>query len=317
MKYNVLFVILALLLCATAVAAQKPTYGHFVYLPMVVGSSNTTLRPTLVAPTATYTEIFVPIPTPSMTPTPTPGTAILPTSTPTLLMPIETLTPIPTPTSTAMPTSMPPSPTNTPTQTPQPISCPVQFDFDDGYESTYTLAFPILNRHGCTGTANIVPSFVGKSGFMTRDQILTLYHAGWAIGSHSMTHPYLTKITSERVEYEVGGSLAWLNGLGVETNYFAVPYNSYNNNIMAVICSYYDRARISWPNEINQAGADTCIRKSVFTISSTTVEELEAWVDQAIEIEGELILGFHRIDESGVYNWSSGQLEEIVEYITK
>jgi len=197
----------------------------------------------------------------------------------------------------------------------QSTSCPVQFDFDDGYETTYTVAYPILSTHGCTGTVNIVPSFVGEPGYMTRNQILSLYEAGWTIGSHSMSHPFLTEITSERLEYEVGASLAWLNGLGLKQNYFAVPYGNYDDEVVAVICSYYKHSRISWPNEINPSGTDTCIRKAVFTTASTTVEELALWVDRAIEEEGGLILGFHQIDEEGEYNWTSYQLEAIVEYV--
>lgn len=79
---KLLFVVLALLLCAGLVVAQEPIYDHFVYLPMVAGGSGTvvpteTPEPTETAtpttePTLTPTETLIPSETPTMTPTPTP-----------------------------------------------------------------------------------------------------------------------------------------------------------------------------------------------------------------------------------------------------
>lgn len=97
MKRKVLFIVLALLLCATLVLAQEPIYDHFVYLPVVIGGSGVrptpapptvtpTVRPTLPPPTVTPVPTKTPIPTeaPTVTPTATPsGTVVLPTLTPT------------------------------------------------------------------------------------------------------------------------------------------------------------------------------------------------------------------------------------------
>ena len=87
---KLLFVVLALLLCATLVYASEPIYDHFVYLPAVVGGSGGVATPT---PTVTATPTIEPTatlgPPPTDTPpwtstsTPTPGTVVLPTVTPT------------------------------------------------------------------------------------------------------------------------------------------------------------------------------------------------------------------------------------------
>ena len=51
MKRKVLFIVLALLLCATLVSAQTIIFDHFVFLPVVIGPSAPTLTPT---PVPTY-----------------------------------------------------------------------------------------------------------------------------------------------------------------------------------------------------------------------------------------------------------------------
>ena len=43
---KLLFVVLVLLFCVTLVMAQEPIYDHFTYLPLVVGGSTPTPRPT-------------------------------------------------------------------------------------------------------------------------------------------------------------------------------------------------------------------------------------------------------------------------------
>lgn len=57
MKRKGLFIVLAILLCATLVVAQEPVYDHFMYLPAVHSE---------IPPTPTFT------PTPTHTPTPVP-----------------------------------------------------------------------------------------------------------------------------------------------------------------------------------------------------------------------------------------------------
>ncbi|MGZ9222662.1 MAG: polysaccharide deacetylase family protein, partial [Anaerolineales bacterium] len=69
---------------------------------------------------------------------------------------------------------------------------PVVLTFDDGGETTYTTAQPIMQRYGFTGTAYIVYNYIGIPRYMNADQIRALYASGWEIGSHSLSHVDLT-----------------------------------------------------------------------------------------------------------------------------
>jgi len=194
----------------------------------------------------------------------------------------------------------------------------VSITFDDGYESTYTEAFPILKKYGYSATVYVITDLVGKPGYMTREQLRELADAGWEIGSHTTSHPHLTELTPCEVELELATSKAWLAGAGFKVESFATPYGEYNDEVLELVDKYYVFHRTSWPRGINpiplgEGGRLTL--KSVWTDSTTTVEEVEEWINQAREERGWLLLAFHRIGESGEYNWEPGQLEEVMSYL--
>ncbi len=44
---------------------------------------------------------------------------------------------------------------------------PIVITFDDGFESTYTIAYPIMQQYGIVGTVYVVPSWIGSPGYLT------------------------------------------------------------------------------------------------------------------------------------------------------
>ena len=74
--------------------------------------------------------------------------------------------------------------------------------FDDGCESDYIHAFPVLLELGFRATFFIVPSLVGSTGFATWTQLREMVAAGMEIGSHSLTHPFLHRCSHEQIHRE-------------------------------------------------------------------------------------------------------------------
>ena len=69
---------------------------------------------------------------------------------------------------------------------------PILLTFDDGSETIYTTALPIMQKYGFTGTSYIVYNYVGIPAYMSADQIHALDTVGWEIGSHGLSHIDLT-----------------------------------------------------------------------------------------------------------------------------
>lgn len=113
---------------------------------------------------------------------------------------------------------------------------PIIITFDDGWGSQFTYAFPILQKHHYTATFFVFTNPIGRHGFLTWGQLRTLRNAGMTIGSHSRSHPFLTKITPEALWKEIHDSKTTLERhLGIVVHQFAYPFGIYNPEIVALV----------------------------------------------------------------------------------
>jgi peptidoglycan/xylan/chitin deacetylase (PgdA/CDA1 family) len=118
----------------------------------------------------------------------------------------------------------------------------VVINLDDGYRSTYEIAYPILKKHGFTAGLFIYTDFIGASAnALTWDQLLKMKEDGFEIGSHSISHCDLTKKREgedeeqyvKRVKRELVLSKRMIDDkLNQNTTYFAFPYGAYNHRIL-------------------------------------------------------------------------------------
>jgi peptidoglycan/xylan/chitin deacetylase (PgdA/CDA1 family) len=60
---------------------------------------------------------------------------------------------------------------------------------------------------------------------MNWDEVKQLYEEGHDIGSHSMDHLDLNKLSTKDLEYEIGESKECLEDHGMEVTSFAYPFN--------------------------------------------------------------------------------------------
>ena len=75
--------------------------------------------------------------------------------------------------------------------------------FDDGYEETHTIAWPLLKRFGFPATVFVTPGEVGLPGFATWEQVRAMAQDGITIGSHTMHHSYLPLLQPDRLPEEL------------------------------------------------------------------------------------------------------------------
>jgi peptidoglycan/xylan/chitin deacetylase (PgdA/CDA1 family) len=109
---------------------------------------------------------------------------------------------------------------------------PIVLTFDDGSETTYTTALPIVQRYHFTGVSYIVYNYVGITSYMDTDQIRALYAAGWEIGSHSLSHVDLTARPDRQMDEIVQSRRQLESLLGVPVLSFAYPFGAYNSDAL-------------------------------------------------------------------------------------
>lgn len=126
--------------------------------------------------------------------------------------------------------------------------------FDDAYRSVLELAFPVLERFGLPGTVFVPTGFADTTtpmswpGIehwlggphehelipMSWEQLRRLHAAGWEIGSHSVSHPHLTRLGDAQLEAELRGSrLACAAGTGERCASIAYPYGDVDGRVAA------------------------------------------------------------------------------------
>jgi len=66
----------------------------------------------------------------------------------------------------------------------------VALTFDDGYESVYTTAFPMLRKRGWPFTVFVTTDYVGGEGYLDWPQLREMAATDAGIGNHTRAHPY-------------------------------------------------------------------------------------------------------------------------------
>jgi len=120
--------------------------------------------------------------------------------------------------------------------TPLPTK-PIIISFDDGWGDQFEYAFPILKKYHYAAIFFVFTNPIGTHGFLTWDNLRTLRDAGMTIGSHTRSHPYLTKIVNPTTLWnEIYESKKVLEkNLGVTIDEFAYPFGKYNATTTAMV----------------------------------------------------------------------------------
>ena len=107
---------------------------------------------------------------------------------------------------------------------------PILLTFDDGSETIYEHALPIMQRYSFKGVSYIVYNYIGTKNYMSADQIRAVYAAGWEVGSHGLSHMDLTAHPSRQMDEIVESRRRLAALLGIPILSFAYPFGAYDSD---------------------------------------------------------------------------------------
>jgi peptidoglycan/xylan/chitin deacetylase (PgdA/CDA1 family) len=105
----------------------------------------------------------------------------------------------------------------------------IAITFDDGCETDLLTAAPILRDARFNATFYITAGWLGRPGHLSAAQLKELFHQGFEIGCHSMTHAYLTDLDDSELHRETSDAKAMLEDvIGKPVDHFSCPGGRYD-----------------------------------------------------------------------------------------
>lgn len=180
--------------------------------------------------------------------------------------------------------------------------------FDDGWQDTYTNAYPILAAQGFKGVSYVVSDFVqgNDPNYMRKSSLDILYNAGWDISNHSQNHERYDPASIFNASYmknSIKNCLDFLLGCGYERSarFYCYPDGKFDDELIAMIKEIgIVSARTTITGFIAEPPPDLLKLKTACIGHDTTFgtglsSDIKASIDKAISSGETMAIMMHRV----------------------
>ena len=211
----------------------------------------------------------------------------------------------------------------------------VLITFDDVFKNVVTYGVPILKANNQQGTLYVTSGLVGNTGYVTEDDLIAAYDAGWAVCNHFNIHTVnLNDIPVSQLINGLNACRDYLNSLGLTKGSNHVAYVGGHGSTLPTA----QTEQILIDNGYQTATTDTqagLFYKNVYRnkyeytrvllAKGVSYAAIEAKVDSVIADGGTLMLYGHDIDptdesllvntETNSNQWGIGKVRALSNYI--
>ena len=136
--------------------------------------------------------------------------------------------------------------------------------FDDGYRDNFLYAYPLLREHNLPATIFLIASYIGTDKtlenpgakrakdyqFLSWEEVKDMRRYGISFGSHTFTHPLLTRISRDKAVYEIRESKALLEEkIGAPIEFFCYPSGDFNEETKGIVVNSGYRGAVITPSK--------------------------------------------------------------------
>jgi peptidoglycan/xylan/chitin deacetylase (PgdA/CDA1 family) len=116
---------------------------------------------------------------------------------------------------------------------------PIVLTFDNGYQSQYTNALPVLKQLGWVADENMqLTGLPPSQGGLTNQQITTLVADGWELDTQGISHAQLTSLDASELYDQVSVARHEIQQrFHVPVNWFCYPSGDYNATVIDAVKS--------------------------------------------------------------------------------
>lgn len=197
----------------------------------------------------------------------------------------------------------------------------VIFMMDDGWESQYTVGYPLLSKYDIPGNVAVIPSLVGNENYMSKRQLQRLYNEGWDFLNHTETHMDLSTLMLSDQRREIMNGMNWLNehNFTRTSDCVAYPYGAYDDDTFTVleeINSPFGRSIIQ-NIETNSPGEEFR-RRVINLVPYVSIEMAKKELDVAVATGETVIFLTHKYGDSEDSMYCSEEkFEAILKYASE
>lgn len=117
------------------------------------------------------------------------------------------------------------------------------------------------------------------------------------VASHTVSHAHLTQVNATTLDNELKNAQTTIQTqIGKAVPNFATPYGEYNAAVITAIKKYYATHRSTDEGYNTKDNIDLYNIKVQNVMNTTTVAQVQAWVNQAQQDKSWLVLVYHGVD---------------------
>ena len=157
--------------------------------------------------------------------------------------------------------------------------------FDDGYQDNYKNAYPIIKKYSIPATIFLTTGFIGtgeipawdkgyykseETLMLSWDQVREMSDNGISFGSHTLTHPFLTRIPRKQAQREIRLSKDIIEQqIGKPVTTLVYPSGDFNSEIRGIVKEAGYSAAVSTIAGHNSAYDDVyALKRNVIQLQS-------------------------------------------------
>jgi peptidoglycan/xylan/chitin deacetylase (PgdA/CDA1 family) len=204
--------------------------------------------------------------------------------------------------------------------TPQADQGYVMLTFDDGTESQYENAFPLLEERDMQAVAAVVPDSLNREDRLSVDHLREMRDAGWDISSHPEGDAFMELDDTDAIRQDIESAHEYLDNRGFPegARHMFVPYHNTNEAIVEITREYHELSSYfgGTPNAVPFTDPLHLSR-----VDMHDIDGFASLIDMAEE-HNQLAIGLahgvvdeDEIDDDPLADMTIDELEELLDYI--